>query len=189
MNGSTCTDKVNGYTCTCGSGSGSGRRLETSSYDVFSMLGSSEVMAKEDDAAYPLVASEVYTKPLSLDAMQGLSSIEKAKVGNFTIGVKGYGEISFDVDGYDTTDVRSLDLRDALSWSGKRGSRTNLGLYKDVVKPALGVALNKPATLTVYFDKDWSLSKIKSTVQRKIKGEFVSFDEVTKELKFRINHF
>jgi len=153
-------------------------------------MGFGESATDEQQLAYPLLPEGVYTKPYSVSELQSLTPEQKSAVGNFTIGKAGYGEISYNVAGSDVTDVRSLDLRQAFTWSGKKHRTTNLGMYKDIEpKPDVGTKLNKPATLKVYFNKDWTYTRIVNTFERRINGEFVDFDRDTKLLSFRISSF
>jgi len=139
---------------------------------------------------YPLLPEGVYTKPYSVSELQSLTPERLASVGNFTIGKSGFGEVAYDIEGSDVTDVRSLDLRQVFTWSGKKYRTTNLGMYRNVdPKPSVGTELNKPATLKVYFNKDWTYTRIVNTVERRIKGEFVEYNREDKLLTFRIPSF
>jgi len=115
----------------------------------------------------------------------------KASVAGFTIGKAEFGEIAFDIPSFNTTDVRHLDLRDTVVWEGTPGHMTSVTLYPDqTTKPPQGVALNKPATISVYFTKEgWSMERIVSIVESQEDTKFVSYDNSTKLLRFQVSHF
>ena len=56
-----------------------------------------------------------YTKPERLDLA---TDSDNENVVGFVVGMVGYGEVAFDVDEFNVTDVRNLDLRDSLVWEG-----------------------------------------------------------------------
>jgi hypothetical protein len=108
---------------------------ETTAYDLFSFV-KGMIPSQEATTGAPLLPEGVYTSPSDFLL---LSDEEKSRVHNFTIGKSGYGEIAFDVEGFDVTDVRELDLRGEIEFSGNPGSITNVDLYPDeTTKPARG---------------------------------------------------
>jgi len=138
--------------------------------------------------------SEVYTRP-SMDEIAKMTKEERASIANLVIGKEGYGEIAFDVDGYHVSDVSGLDLNKILRWSGKPNQITNIALFSSGEdgdpasrKPAVGVGLNKPASLSVYFDKDWNEEKLATKLAR-MGAKLLSLDRASKTLKFQVNGF
>ena len=92
--------------------------------------------------AYPRLPGQVYAKPEAAGQL--------ASVVGFTLGRPGFGEVAFDVAGFNVTDIRGLDLRGVLRWGGSAGRMTSVTLYPDAAtKPQRGTQLNKPATVTV----------------------------------------
>ena len=88
------------------------------------------------------------------------------------------------------TDVRGMDLRHEIRFFGARGNATGVTLYPDeATKPTPGTALNKPATVSVYFSREWDESRIASLVESQDGVRFVAFDNATKLLTFRVRHF
>jgi len=111
-------------------------------------------------------------------------------VTDFAIGKAGFGEIRFNVPGYNVTDVSRLDLTKQLVFDGQPGKMTSVSLYPDAAtKPFHGVELNKPATITVFFTKSWTLTKIRRVVEAQEDTRFISYDSATKELVFQVQHF
>jgi len=136
----------------------------------------------------PLLPAQVYTKPADIASA---TDEQKADVVGFTIGKTGYGEIAFDIPSFNTTDVRHIDLRYSLVWEGTPGHMTSVTLYPDqATKPPQGVALNKPATVSVYFNRvGWSMERIISIVEAQEDTTFVSYNSFTKLLRFQVSHF
>ncbi|XAR52774.1 hypothetical protein NMG60_11021026 [Bertholletia excelsa] len=142
--------------------------------------------------------SGYYTEP----QIQELGIKEKAdpgfcsRVKDFVVGHIGYGSIKF----LGETDVRQLDL-DSLIYINNR----EVTVYvDDSKKPPMGQGLNKPAEVTLLNIKcinkktgkqytDGPLvEKYREKLTRAAKeqgAEFVSFDPVEGEWKFRVPHF
>jgi len=132
--------------------------------------------------------AQVFAKP---SAIASATDEQKATVVGFTVGKKGYGEVAFDIPSYNITDVRQLDLRYSLVWEGTPGHMTSVTLYPDQsTKPPQGTSLNKPATISVYFyKKNWNMERIISIVESQEDTKFISYDIVTKLLRFQVKHF
>jgi len=138
--------------------------------------------------SYPLLPAQVYTKPADIASA---TDEQKAAVIGFTVGKAGFGEVAFDVPSFNSTDVRQIDLRYSLAWEGTPGRMTSVTLYPDdTTKPAQGVALNKPAIVSVYFEVvGWSMERIISIVEGQEDTRFVSYNRSTKLVRFQVNHF
>ncbi|KAF6163465.1 hypothetical protein GIB67_029314 [Kingdonia uniflora] len=142
--------------------------------------------------------SDYYTEP----RIQELAAKERAEPGfcrrvkEFVVGRHGYGSIKF----IGETDVRRLDLESLVQFNNRE-----VIVYMDEnKKPPVGQGLNKPAEVTLLnikcFDKKTGLQytegpkveKYKEMLTKKTReqdAEFVSYDPLKGEWKFRVNHF
>ncbi|XP_061983711.1 nuclear pore complex protein NUP98A isoform X3 [Populus nigra] len=142
--------------------------------------------------------SDYFTEP----RIQELAAKERAKPGfcrhvkDFVVGRHGYGSIKFSGE----TDVRRLDLESLVQFN----NREVIVYMDDSKKPPVGQGLNKPAEVTLLnikcFDKKTGrqftegpkIEKYKEMLKRKAEdqgAEFVSYDPVKGEWKFKVNHF
>ncbi|PON93036.1 Peptidase S59, nucleoporin [Trema orientale] len=142
--------------------------------------------------------SDYYTEP----RIQELAAKERAEPGfcrhvkDFVVGRHGYGSIKF----LGETDVRRLDLESLVQFN----NREVIVYMDDSKKPPVGQGLNKPAEVTLLnikcFDKKTGLQftegprieKYKEMLKRKAEdqgAQFLSYDPVKGEWKFRVNHF
>ncbi|KAL9383027.1 hypothetical protein Peur_023350 [Populus x canadensis] len=142
--------------------------------------------------------SDYFTEP----RIQELAAKERAKPGfcrhvkDFVVGRHGYGSIKFSGE----TDVRRLDLESLVQFN----NREVIVYMDDSKKPPVGHGLNKPAEVTLLnikcFDKKTGrqftegpkIEKYKEMLKRKAEdqgAEFVSYDPVKGEWKFKVNHF
>ncbi|KAK1565436.1 hypothetical protein Q3G72_026470 [Acer saccharum] len=142
--------------------------------------------------------SDYYTEP----RIQELAAKERAEPGfcrrvkDFVVGRHGYGSIKF----LGETDVRRLDLESLVQFN----NREVIVYMDDSKKPPVGQGLNKPAEVTLLnikcFDKKTGLQytegpkidKYKEMLKRKAEdqgAEFISYDPIKGEWKFRVNHF
>ncbi|KAL5551185.1 hypothetical protein UlMin_001361 [Ulmus minor] len=142
--------------------------------------------------------SDYYTEP----RIQELAAKERAEPGfcrhvkDFVVGRQGYGSIKF----LGETDVRRLDLESLVQFN----NREVIVYMDDTKKPPVGQGLNKPAEVTLLnikcFDKKTGrqytegpkIEKYKEMLKRKAEdqgAEFVSYDPVQGEWKFRVKHF
>ncbi|VFQ98328.1 unnamed protein product [Cuscuta campestris] len=138
----------------------------------------------------------------TLPRIQELAAKERAEPGfcrhvsDFVVGRKGFGCIRFIGD----TDVRRLDLESIVQFN----NREVIVYVDESKKPAVGQGLNKPAEVTLLnikcSDKKTGKSctdgprveKYKEMLRRKAEdqgAEFVSYDPVNGEWKFRVKHF
>ncbi|XP_044484195.1 nuclear pore complex protein NUP98A-like isoform X2 [Mangifera indica] len=134
--------------------------------------------------------------------IQELAAKEGAEPGycccvkHFVVGRHGYGSIKF----LGETDVRRLDLESLVQFN----NREVIVYMDDGKKPPIGQGLNKPAEVTLLnikcFDKKTGIQytegpkidKYKEMLKRKAEeqgAEFLSYDPVKGEWKFRVNHF
>ncbi|KAL2468866.1 Nuclear pore complex protein [Forsythia ovata] len=142
--------------------------------------------------------SDYYTEP----RIQELAAKERAEPGfcrhvkDFVVGRHGFGSIKF----FGETDVRRLDLESLVQFN----NREVIVYMDETKKPPIGQGLNKPAEVTLLnikcFDKKTGqqytegprIEKYKEMLKRKAEdqdAEFVSYDPVKGEWKFRVNHF
>ncbi|CAI9759304.1 unnamed protein product [Fraxinus pennsylvanica] len=142
--------------------------------------------------------SDYYTEP----RIQELAAKERAKPGfcrhvkDFVVGRHGFGSIKF----FGETDVRRLDLESLVQFN----NREVIVYMDETKKPPIGQGLNKPAEVKLLnikcFDKKTGqqytsgprIEKYKEMLKRKAEdqgAEFVSYDPVKGEWKFRVNHF
>ncbi|XP_060192828.1 nuclear pore complex protein NUP98A isoform X1 [Lycium barbarum] len=142
--------------------------------------------------------SDYYTEP----RIQELAAKERAEPGfccrvkDFVVGRHGYGSIKF----MGETDVRRLDLESLIQFN----NREVIVYMDESKKPPVGQGLNKPAEVTLLnikcFDKKTGqhytegprIEKYKDMLKRKAGdqgAEFVSYDPVKGEWKFRVQHF
>ncbi|KAK6139500.1 hypothetical protein DH2020_026760 [Rehmannia glutinosa] len=118
------------------------------------------------------------------------------RVNNFVVGRLGYGNIKF----LGETDVRYLDLESVVQFN----DREVIVYADDRKKPPVGQSLNKPAEVTLLNVKCISKKagkqyvdgpQVRSFKERLMKkaseqgAEFVSYDPVQGEWKFRVEHF
>ncbi|XP_073042984.1 nuclear pore complex protein NUP98A-like isoform X4 [Primulina eburnea] len=142
--------------------------------------------------------SDYYTEP----RMQELAAKERAEPGfcrnvkDFIVGRHGYGSIKF----FGETDVRKLDLESLVQFN----NREVIVYMDESKKPPIGQGLNKPAEVTLLnikcFDKKTGqqytegprIERYKEMLKRKAEdqgAEFVSYNPMKGEWKFRVNHF
>ncbi|CDP12259.1 unnamed protein product [Coffea canephora] len=142
--------------------------------------------------------ADYYTEP----KIQELAAKERVEAGycrrveNFVVGRHGYGSIKF----IGETDVRRLDLESLVQFN----NREVIVYMDESKKPPVGQGLNKPAEVTLLnikcFDKKTGqhytegprIEKYKEMLKRKAEdqgAEFVSYDPVKGEWKFRVKHF
>ncbi|KAF9589449.1 hypothetical protein IFM89_023767 [Coptis chinensis] len=141
---------------------------------------------------------DYYTEP----RIQELAAKERAEPGfcqhvkDFVVGRAGYGSIKFTGE----TDVRRLDLEFLIQFN----NREVIVYMDDSKKPPVGQGLNKPAEVTLLnikcFDKKTGqqytegpkVEKYKQMLMKKARdqgAEFVSYDPIKGEWRFRVNHF
>ncbi|GFP92548.1 nuclear pore complex protein nup98a [Phtheirospermum japonicum] len=142
--------------------------------------------------------SDYFTEP----RIQELAAKERAEPGfcrhvkDFVVGRHGYGSIKF----FGETDVRRLDLESLIQFN----NREVIVYMDESKKPPVGQGLNKPAEVTLLnikcFDKKTGqqftegprIDKYKEMLKRKAEdqgAEFVSYDPIKGEWKFRVSHF
>ncbi|XP_011038041.1 PREDICTED: nuclear pore complex protein NUP98A-like isoform X2 [Populus euphratica] len=142
--------------------------------------------------------SDYFTEP----RIQELAAKERARPGfcrhvkDFVVGRHGYGSIKFLVE----TDVRRLDLESLVQFN----NREVIVYMDDSKKPPVGQGLNKPAEVTLLnikcidkksgrqFTEGPKIERYKEMLKRKAEdqgAEFVSYDPVKGEWKFKVNHF
>ncbi|KAI3993319.1 hypothetical protein MKX01_010062 [Papaver californicum] len=142
--------------------------------------------------------SDYYTEP----RIQELAAKERAEPGfcrrvkDFVVGRHGYGSIKFAGE----TDVRNLDLESLVKFN----NREVIVYLDESKKPPVGQGLNKAAVVTLLnikcFDKKTGeqymdgvkVEKYKEMLMKKARdqgAEFVSYDPIKGEWKFRVNHF
>ncbi|KAG1328327.1 nuclear pore complex protein NUP98A [Cocos nucifera] len=151
------------------------------------------------DALVPkLHHAEYYTEP----RIQELAAKERSEpdfcchVKDFVVGRHGYGSIKFDRE----TDVRGLDLDSIIRFNNRE-----VIVYEDESKkPPIGQGLNKPAEVTLLnimcinkrtglqYTEGPKVEKYKEMLMKKAQeqgAEFVSYDAVKGEWKFKVRHF
>uniref|UniRef100_M8C728 Nuclear pore complex protein Nup98 n=1 Tax=Aegilops tauschii TaxID=37682 RepID=M8C728_AEGTA len=145
-----------------------------------------------------LYKADYYTLP-SIAELAARESNEPgccSHVKDFTVGRHGYGSIKFDGE----TDVRKLDIASIVEFKDRE-----ILVYTDESKrPPVGQELNKPAEITLLnvkcVDKKTGLQltegqevdryeEILAQWTEKNGAEFMAFDAVKGEWKFRIKHF
>lgn len=129
----------------------------------------------------------LWTKP-SLEAMEGMTEQELARVEHFQIGQYGIGSVTWP----GLTDVRFLNIDDIIQF--KKGSVT---LFPDEdLKPPVGTGLNKTAIIELQVrPKNAEVAKkYESRYMQEMKkltesngAEFMSYDLET--WRFRVEHF
>lgn len=142
--------------------------------------------------------ADYYTQPLisELEAKERADPGFCKHVKDFVVGRHGYGSIKF----LGETDVRNLDLESHVQFN----NREVIVYMDDTKKPPVGEGLNKPAEITLLnikcFDKKTGMqymdgSKIDKYTQRLKKKavaqgvDFMSYDPIEGEWKFRVQHF
>ncbi|KAL6552305.1 hypothetical protein OROHE_007669 [Orobanche hederae] len=139
-----------------------------------------------------------YTEP-SLDELAAKEMAEPgscSRVNDFVVGRLGYGSIRF----VGETDVRGLDLGAVVRFN----NREVIVYADDMKKPPVGQGLNKPAEVTLlnvkciskktgkqYVDGPRVQSYKEMLINKASEGgvEFVSYDPLQGEWKFRVQHF
>lgn len=153
----------------------------------------------EVEALMPKLKQEnYYTEP----PVQELVAKERAEPGfcqhvkDFVVGRHGFGSIMF----VGETDVRKLDLESIVQFDARE-----VTVYTDASKkPPVGEGLNKPAVVTLLnikcFDKKTGqqitkgakMEKYKDLLVKKVReqgAEFVSYNPLKGEWRFRVEHF
>ncbi|KAI3850045.1 hypothetical protein MKX03_024920 [Papaver bracteatum] len=141
---------------------------------------------------------EYYTEPW----IQELAAKEREEPGfcgrvkDFTVGRHGFGSIKFAGE----TDVRNLDLESLVQFNNQEV----IVYLDDSKKPPVGQGLNKAAVVTLLnikcFDKKTGQQYLEGVKVEKYKellmkktvdqgAEFVSYDPIKGEWKFRVDHF
>uniref|UniRef100_A0A0D3HRT8 Nucleoporin autopeptidase n=1 Tax=Oryza barthii TaxID=65489 RepID=A0A0D3HRT8_9ORYZ len=145
-----------------------------------------------------LVHADYYTEP----SLEELAAKERAEPGycsrvrDFAVGRHDYGSIKF----IGETDVRGLDLESIVEFNNRE-----VIMYKDdSKKPPVGEGLNKAAVVTLLnikcmnkktgdqYTEGPRVDKYKEMLVKKAEeqgAEFISFDAVNGEWKFRVKHF
>uniref|UniRef100_A0ACD5VSI5 Uncharacterized protein n=1 Tax=Avena sativa TaxID=4498 RepID=A0ACD5VSI5_AVESA len=135
-------------------------------------------------------------------SLEELAAKERAEPGycrrvrDFVVGRQGYGSIKF----LGETDVRGLDLESIVEFNNRE-----VIVYKDdSQKPPVGEGLNKAAVVTllnikcenrktgVQYTEGPRVDKYKEILVKKAEEqgvEFISFDPVKGEWKFKVKHF
>ncbi|XP_057463018.1 nuclear pore complex protein NUP98A-like isoform X2 [Actinidia eriantha] len=142
--------------------------------------------------------SDYYTEP----RIQELAAMERAQPGfcrhvkDFVVGRNGYGSIRF----IEETDVRCLDLESVVQFN----NREVIVYMDESKKPPVGQGLNKPAEVTLLsikcvdkktghqYTEGPKIDRYREMLKRKVEdqgAEFVSYDPIKGEWKFRVNHF
>ncbi|BFG32151.1 hypothetical protein CerSpe_184230 [Prunus speciosa] len=142
--------------------------------------------------------SDYYTEP----RIQELAAKERAEPGfcchvkDFVVGRVDYGSIKF----FGETDVRRLDLESVVQFN----NREVIVYMDDNKKPPVGQGLNKPAEVTLLnitcmdkktgrrFTEGPKTEKYKQMLKKKAEdqgAEFVSYDPLKGEWKFKVSHF
>ncbi|KAI8569950.1 hypothetical protein RHMOL_Rhmol02G0317900 [Rhododendron molle] len=142
--------------------------------------------------------SDYYTEP----RIQELAAMERAKPGfccrvkDFVVGRHGYGSIRF----IGETDVRRLDLESLVQFN----NREVIVYMDESKKPPVGQGLNKPAEVTLlnikcvdkrtgsHYTEGPKIDRYREMLKRKAEdqgAEFVSYDPIKGEWKFRVRHF
>ncbi|KAI3837185.1 hypothetical protein MKW92_028699 [Papaver armeniacum] len=145
-----------------------------------------------------LLYPDYYTEP----RIEELAAKERAEPGfcsrvkDFIVGRNGFGSIKFAGE----TDVRKLDLESLVQFN----NREVIVYLDDSKKPPVGQGLNKAAVVTLLnikcFDKKTGQQCMEGVKVEKYKemlikkahdqgAEFVSYDPIKGEWKFRVNHF
>ncbi|KAF8108064.1 hypothetical protein N665_0115s0073 [Sinapis alba] len=142
--------------------------------------------------------SDYFTEPRipELAAKERANPGYCSRVKDFVVGRHGYGSIKF----MGETDVRRLDLESLVQFN----NREVIVYLDESKKPAVGQGLNKPAEVTLLnikcidkktgkqYTEGERVEKYKTMLKRKAEAqgaEFVSFDPVKGEWKFRVDHF
>lgn len=142
--------------------------------------------------------SDYYTEP----RIQELAAKERAEPGfcrrvkDFIVGRHGFGSIKF----IGETDVRRLDLESIVQFNNRE-----VAVYMDESKkPPVGQGLNKPAEVTLlnikcldkktgrHFTDGPIVERYKKMLISKAEdqgAEFLSFDAIKGEWRFRVKHF
>ena len=119
-----------------------------------------------------------------------------SRVPHFTVGRHGYGSVRFDGE----TDVRKLDIASFVEFNNRE-----ILVYRDESNtPPVGQGLNKPAEVTLLnvkcidqktglqFTGGPTVDRYKETLVQWTKehdAEFVSFDPMKGEWKFKVKNF
>ncbi|CAI9303246.1 unnamed protein product [Lactuca saligna] len=150
------------------------------------------------DVPLKLQLPDYYTKP-QISELESKERVEPgfcSHVNDFVIGRHGYGSIKF----LGETDVRRLNLESCVQFN----NREVIVYMDDTNKPPVGQGLNKPAEITlvnikcidkrsgVEYKDGLKIDKYIEMLKKKVVaqgGEFISYDLVEGEWKFRVQHF
>ncbi|KAK2378290.1 Nucleoporin autopeptidase [Trifolium repens] len=156
------------------------------------ITSSNEIMTKIEASLPSLHSAGYYTEPSlkELAAREALYPGYCSGVPDFTVGRFGYGYVKY----LNKTDVRGLCLDDIVKFH-----RHDVVVYEDENdKPEVGQGLNKAAEVVLVLDSgklkskecrdDVLVKKLKQSTERQ-GARFISFDPVTCEWKFLVEHF
>ncbi|KAI3695002.1 hypothetical protein L1987_77989 [Smallanthus sonchifolius] len=150
------------------------------------------------DVPSKLQQPDYYTQPQisELEAKERAEPGFCRRVKDFVIGRHGYGSIKF----LGETDVTKVDIETHVQFN----NREVIVYMDDSMKPAVGEGLNKPAEITLLnikcIDKKTGMqyvdgpkiNKCREMLKKKAAAqgaEFMSYDPVEGEWKFRVQHF
>ncbi|KAK7299835.1 hypothetical protein RJT34_10663 [Clitoria ternatea] len=151
-----------------------------------------EIMAEIEASLPVLHLPDYYTKP-SLEELVAQELLDPgycSRVPDFTVGRYGYGYVRY----LNETDVRGICIDEIVKFH-----KHEIVVYSDENdKPAVGEGLNKEAEVVLVLDsgilkskdaqQDILVKKLKRIAERQ-GAQFVSFDLVTGEWKFLVQHF
>ncbi|XP_021728839.1 nuclear pore complex protein NUP96-like [Chenopodium quinoa] len=139
-----------------------------------------------------LRCSDYYTEPSmkELAALEGIKPGYCSKIRDFVVGRTGFGSVMF----LGETDVRGLDLAEIVKFN-----RNEIVVYEDEsIKPDVGEGLNKPAVVSLILkfgksgvDGGSFCGVVDRLRESSVKqgAEFMSYDPLSGEWKFRVRHF
>lgn len=161
--------------------------------DILGQPGKEQGVNIESDTGLPMLTSpDYYTVPSlgDIHLNEIIHSDYVSRISNFVVGRSDYGQIEF----LGETDIRQLDIERIVKFD-----RHSVSVYENEnEKPPVGHGLNKPAMVTLILNQRTArlqcgqLEKFEDKLKRCTERQgacFVSFDPLTGEWKFLVNHF
>eukprot|EP01043_Picozoa_sp_COSAG02_P029689 COSAG02_NODE_1860_length_10613_cov_40.769831_1_plen_2020_part_10 len=152
-------------------------------------VAASGVQEGAEHVRYPAVPAGYFTVPPIYD-LQERPTAALEKVKDFAIGKRDTFLVQWDVPGHNETCVAGLDVTDILLHHGGAGCCSSVELYPEgSLKPAVGVALNKPATITLWTKKGQDPDRMRRRISSNKDTRFLSYVPDEGRVVFRVDHF
>lgn len=137
----------------------------------------------------PVLEKEGYLTSPDISILQKMAPHELARVKNFAVLRPNIGKIEWE----GVIDVRGMNIGDIVRIEPKE-----VFVYENMIEPAEGQGLNRPATITFFgiYPKDRNNKEKVEAYEKKLRSfceqndaEFINYDIVSGEWNFAVKHF